>query len=145
MKERRILLLLLILPLMFLIGFTTVNLIKFEASLNEMNQNEILLEWAVTSLDEVKSFEIERRRNTDEWGSIGVKITVTQEMRFSQQKEFSYIDKDAYKSNSNEVLFQYRLKVEQLNGITADSQPTQIRYNTSAVRRTWGSIKSMFQ
>lgn len=144
MKERYKLLLLLVLPIMFLTGFTTVNLIKFEASLNDMNQNEILLEWTVTSVDEVERFVIERRRNTDDWHSLG-EIFITNQMRTVQQKEFSYTDKDAYKSNSNEVIFQYRLKVKQLNGITADSQPTQIRYNTSAVRRTWGSIKSMFQ
>lgn len=138
--------LLLILPVIFLIGASSVNLTSFTASINGVNQNIITLKWSVSSLDEVNSFVVERKMHTEDWKILpDSKVDITTEMRNIQQKEFEYTDSDVFKTNSNQVMIQYRLRVVQRNGLVAESQITQVQYTTSAVRRTWGSIKSMFQ
>lgn len=146
MTERKKLLLILILPVIFLIGASTVNLTSFTATVSGINQNLISLKWSVTSIDDINRFEIERKMHTDDWKVLpDSKVDITAEMRNIQQKEFEYTDSDVFKANVNQVVIQYRLRVVQRNGIVAESQITQVQYTTSAVRRTWGSIKSMFQ
>jgi len=146
MTEKKKLLLILILPVIFIIGASSVNLTSFTATVSGINQNVISLKWSVTNLDDINRFEIERKMHTDDWKILpDSKVDITAEMRNMQQKEFEYTDSDVFKANANQVVIQYRLRVIQRNGIVAESQITQVQYTTSAVRRTWGSIKSMFQ
>jgi hypothetical protein len=146
MIKRFKLLLFLTLPVIFIIGASSVNLTSFTASISGVNQNVISLKWSVANLDNINRFEIERKMHTDDWKILpDSRLDITSEMKNIQQKEFEYTDSDVFKTNSNQVMIQYRLRVVQNNGLVAESQITQVQYTTSAVRRTWGSIKSMFQ
>jgi hypothetical protein len=146
MTKRFKLLLFLTLPVIFIIGASSVNLTSFTASISGVNQNVISLKWSVANLDNINRFEIERKMHTDDWKILpDSRLDITSEMKNIQQKEFEYTDSDVFKTNSNQVMIQYRLRVVQNNGLVAESQITQVQYTTSAVRRTWGSIKSMFQ
>lgn len=89
---------------------------------------------------DVHSYFLERKRDFDHaFEVIGKEFRVN-----APGVLYEYRDRDLYKVESNEVV--YRLRV-QYKGGGSETLNTEIRvdYTSTAVRRTWGSIKAMFQ
>jgi len=58
-------------------------------------------------------------------------------------KEYRYEDDQVFKSEAEQV--DYRLEAVFTNGLRQVLVSRSIHYTPTAVRRTWGSIKAMFQ
>jgi len=58
-------------------------------------------------------------------------------------KVYTYVDDQVYKNNSQQI--GYRLEVVYDNGVRQILRTQNVDYTSTAVRRTWGSIKAMFQ
>ena len=58
-------------------------------------------------------------------------------------KEYQFKDDQVYKAASEQV--DYRLEVVFNNGVRQQIAEKKVNYTPTAIRRTWGSIKAMFQ
>lgn len=117
---------------------------QFDAVLDH-ERSVVVLSWSVSSLDQVSYFWVERKLSS-QLGFHRMEdsvIRITQNIRNSPPDVFTFTDNTLYKSNLTEDV-QYRLVVMMTNNEVHEMDRT-IQFTTSAVRRTWGSIKSMFQ
>ena len=142
MVKRTKILLSLVCSVLFLTAATTTYQLEFKVE-EGLNLNEIVAKWNVTNLDGIKEFELERKMNSSSWVLVN-EVLVTDAMVASGKKDFEYIDSDVYKNGETQAVAEYRLRVRHTDNSTAEFT-AQVSYTTSAVRRTWGSIKSMFQ
>ncbi len=98
----------------------------------------VKLEWQTGEESNLQKFVIERKTPQNAYVEIG---TIQPK---GNNSYYSYIDQNAYKSN--DVLFIYRLKMVDKDGVTITyTEPTSVSLNISGVKRTWGSIKAMFR
>ncbi|MCJ7553624.1 MAG: hypothetical protein MUO34_07045 [Ignavibacteriaceae bacterium] len=105
---------------------------------NARSENEdIRLEWRTSEETNLAKFVIERKTPQSTFAEIQ-----TIEPKGSNSV-YVYYDRNAYKSN--DLLFIYRLKIVDINGIISVSAETTVSHNVSGVKRTWGSIKAMFR
>jgi hypothetical protein len=126
----------------FLTAATTAYQLEFKVE-EGLNLNEIVAKWNVSSLDGIKEFELERKMNSSSWVLVN-EILITDAMVASGKKDFEYIDSDVYKTGETQAVAEYKLRVRHTDNTSAEFT-AKVSYTTSAVRRTWGSIKSMFQ
>lgn len=131
-------------PALLFMAMTSVLTVEFKVQESPAALNEIVATWKVSTLDDIREFELSRKMNSSDWVVVH-KVQVTDAMVASGKKDFEYIDRDVYKSGANQAIAEYRLKVSGRNNVTLGVYDAQVSYTTSAVRRTWGSIKSMFQ
>lgn len=135
----------LVLGAALLLAFTGSNLTitDFEASLSEENSNEIIVTWMAENEGDIEEYELHRKMPQDS------------EFRFIDTKdlqpgmgnivEYEYHDRAVFKSQTKGEQVVYRLKARLNNGQVNVVGQTDIHYTSSGVRRTWGSIKKMFQ
>jgi hypothetical protein len=113
------------------------DVIKFGSLQANSDGVNVTLRWITEDESNVSHFEIERRSGTDgefvTIGSIDVKGVSL----------YEFIDNTAFKKVV--TLYQYRVKIVYSNGTVAYSNNLTVTHTVSGVRRTWGSIKSMFR
>ncbi len=128
----------------FLAAFSAGNftLTEFRASLSEENSNEITVIWMAENDGQVSEYELLRKMPQDqEFYSIDMK-----DPRPSMGPvEYSYTDRSVFKSQARGEQVIYKLKAHFTDGRVEELGQTDINYISSGVRRTWGSIKRMFQ
>ncbi len=104
----------------------------------ERQQNDFVLAWQATLEEDVRSYELYRKTSyTADFARI---------QTFSAHgagKEYRFKDDQVYKTSSEEL--DYRLDVVFTNGLRQQVAEKKLNYTPTAVRRTWGSIKAMFQ
>lgn len=148
MKERLKLILLALLPFFVLGGFTSPVLTFFTAETNPSNESEVVIEWAVQNLATVQKFELHRRIPTMSNSSYthlhDADIVVTPDLVQNPPPRFVYRDNNLYKSAESADMAIYVLRIKPVNGPDIERE-ISVKYTTSVTRRTWGSIKSMFQ
>lgn len=147
MKERQKLTLLLLAPVIFLMAMTSVQLTHFSVLPNPSNEAEVNLEWSVDDLSKVSKFEIYRKipSRGNNYDPI-YELTVTSNIRQNPPSRFNHRDNTLYKAATVADEAYYILRVIDMRGTTIyESSEERVQYTTSATRRTWGSIKSMFQ
>lgn len=126
-------------------GARTASLNYFAVQLNPANSNEAVLTWKVNNLEEVRRFEVHRKMGNQPYQQLrDATMDITELILRNPTQEFLYNDRNLFKSSENVEDVEYILRIVQHNGINMDHQRS-IQYTTSAARRTWGSIKSMFQ
>lgn len=118
-----------------LFGFSTssVSIDYFKA---KTISDRVILEWKSLSETDLINYQIERKRE-NQTGFESVK-TITPS---GSGSVYSFEDIGLYKTNGETI--SYRLNIKTVTGsytmdVTAD-------YKSTAVRRTWGSIKAMFK
>lgn len=141
MKRSR-LFLLFVVPVMFLLAATTTYQLDFRVQ-EGVNLNEIVATWKLSDMSSVTEFELERKMNSSNWVTIH-KLQITDAIIASGKKEFQFTDDQVYKNAETMAIAEYKLRVKHRDN-TSREITAQVQYTTSAVRRTWGSIKSMFQ
>lgn len=128
----------------FLAAFSADNFIltEFRASISEENSNEITVIWMTENDGQVSEYELLRKMPQDqEFYSLDMK-----DPRPSMGPvEYSYIDRNVFKTQARGEQVIYKLKAHFNDGRVEDLGQTDINYISSGVRRTWGSIKRMFQ
>lgn len=132
--------------ILVLMGFSTSPINTFSIVVNNA---EVVLNWSVIDLSQVHKFEVYRKWEHNRSGKNDFvklddsEIIVNAAMRRNPPPYFEYIDNQLFKGeNGNDV--EYVLYIYMTDG-TRHEIHRHIQYTTSAVRRTWGSIKSMFQ
>ncbi len=102
------------------------------------NQGDnIEITWSTGQETNLKDFVIQRKTYQSNYTDIA---TIQPK---GSNSSYSYIDRAAYKTN--DVLYIYRLKIEDNDGSVSYLDQQSISHSISAVKRTWGSIKAMFR
>jgi cation transport regulator ChaB len=140
--KRTNLFLLILVPAILLIAATTAYQLEFRVQ-EGVNLNEIIATWKVSDMSSITEFELERKMNSSNWVVIH-KVQITDAILASGKKEFQYTDSDVYKTGETQAIAEYKIRAKHRDN-TSRELTAQVQYTTSAVRRTWGSIKSMFQ
>jgi hypothetical protein len=100
--------------------------------------NAFAIAWKAEVEEDVRTYELFRK--TSYTGS----FTMVQAFNaHGIGKEYQFKDDQVYKAASEQV--DYRLEVVFSNGIRQQIAEKKVNYTPTAIRRTWGSIKAMFQ
>lgn len=108
----------------------------------EKQNSDIVLTWQVSVEEGVLRYEVLRRTQF----SNGLFLKVAEVAPHGVGKLYQFRDDQVYKTTSEQV--EYRIEAVYTDGAgeIRESFPLQsIDYTPTAVRRTWGSIKAMFQ
>ena len=100
--------------------------------------NNFLIAWKAEIEQDVRSYELFRKTSfAADFSSIQVLNA------HGVGKEYQFNDDQVYKAASEQV--DYRLEVVFTNGLRQQVAERKVNYTPTAIRRTWGSIKAMFQ
>ena len=116
-------------------SFTGVRLKYFNL---ERQDEGVLITWETDQEDEVETFEVFRKAGFDAQFA-----RVAQSDDLGPDQQYRWIDKNVYKKGS--VFIDYRLEVVFTDGVRQRLAEKKINYTSTAIRRSWGSIKAMFQ
>jgi dolichyl-phosphate-mannose--protein O-mannosyl transferase len=123
---------------LFLLLAATVFAGAFVTIFTVSNQGDnIEITWSTSQETNLKDFIIQRKTYQSDYTDIA---TIQPK---GNNSSYSYIDRAAYKTN--DVLYIYRLKIEDNDGSVSYLEQQSISHSISAVKRTWGSIKAMFR
>jgi len=132
--------------LLVLMGFSPSPLSTFSVVVSNA---DVVLNWNVNDLSHVHKFEVYRKWEHNRSGKNEFvklddsEVEITSAMRRNPPPYFEYTDTQLFKGeNGSDV--EYVLYIYMTDG-TRHEVHRHVQYTTSAVRRTWGSIKSMFQ
>ena len=104
----------------------------------EQENNDFILLWQAEEEEDVRHYEVYRKT------SFIAEFERIQEITaHGPNKEYRFKDDQVYKSASEEL--DYRLDVVFTNGLRQQVAARKLNYTPTAIRRTWGSIKAMFQ
>ncbi len=127
------------------LGFQSALVSSFRAELNPANKSEVSVVWTVSQADQVVGFRIARSLRNDQSYSDVHAIQVNPGDITGSGREFQFIDRSVFKPGvASDAVF-YKLLIVYRNGSVEEKGPVTVNYTSTAIRRTWGSIKSMFQ
>ena len=128
--------------IILLVVLTGAGLWSSDVKLNYFNVdrqgNEFLITWKSDVENDVRTYELFRK--TSYTASFSAIQTINPH---GVGKEYQFKDDQVYKAASEQV--DYRLEVVFANGIRQQVAEKKVNYTPTAIRRTWGSIKAMFQ
>ncbi|SHK61387.1 hypothetical protein [Rhodothermus profundi] len=101
--------------------------------------NDLVVTWQANREEGVQRYELRRRTPA----SKGRYVLIAQIAPQGVGKPYRYVDRQVYKQAADEVA--YQLWVIYGNGTAQLLAEQAVNYTPTAVRRTWGSIKAMFQ
>ena len=127
------------------LGFQSAIVNSFRAELNPANRSEISVVWTVSQGESVAGFRIQRSVRNEQNYDVIHAVQVNPGDLSSAPREFRYIDRSVFKpGEAGDAVF-YKLLIDYNNGSVEEKGPVSVNYTSTAIRRTWGSIKSMFQ
>lgn len=120
---------------------TAANMASVKLSYFEVNreQNNFVVTWLAELEEDVRSYELYRKTAYVQDFARIAEIN----QPHGAGKEYIYKDDQVYKVGSE--LVDYRLEVVFTDGSRQTLAQRNVNYTPTAVRRTWGSIKAMFQ
>ncbi|MCH8568505.1 MAG: hypothetical protein LAT67_09585 [Balneolales bacterium] len=126
-----------------LLAANVAQVTQFRAEVPDPSRNEIRITWSVQQESEVSFYELKRKMSHESDFS-----TIKQvEPRPAQGgvHAYEYIDRNVFRKSNNTEPVLYELNVVFANGEKRFIGQAEVNYTSTAVRRTWGSIKAMFQ
>ena len=117
------------------LGYSNVKLNYFNV---ERQGNAFMITWKAEIEDDVRSYQLYRK--TSYAATFSAIHTIN---AHGIGKEYQFKDDQVYKAASDQV--DYRLEVVLANGLRQQVAEKEVNYTPTALRRTWGSIKAMFQ
>ena len=100
--------------------------------------NNFIVTWKAELEQDVRTYELHRKT------TYATEFVALQSFSaHGAGKEYQFKDDQVYKSASEQV--DYRLEVVFTNGLRQQIAERKVNYTPTAIRRTWGSIKAMFQ
>ena len=118
--------------------FDDVRLTYFKV--DEQGQNFVLT-WETDLEEAVRSFEVQRRTTF----SNGQYIVVSEYPPHGTKVQYLFRDDQVFKSAADvQDVVEYRLVVVYQSGARQILASKSVNYTSTALRRTWGSIKAMF-
>jgi len=128
---------------LLLIAANTATVTLFKADIPDTANNEIKLEWTVQEEKNVQHYEIKRKMVRDtEFSTIAI---VDAKPPSATPNQYDYMDRNVFRNSGNSEPVVYELNVFFTNGDSKFIGQAEVNYTSTAVRRTWGSIKAMFQ
>ena len=100
---------------------------------------DFVISWESELEEDVRQFEIMRKTpfSNDQF------VRVFEAVGHGPNKAYDFRDSQVFKSGSDQV--DYQLEVVYRNGVREVLKSQSMNYTSTAVRRTWGSLKAMFQ
>ena len=100
---------------------------------------DFVITWQSDIEEDVRQFEIMRKTpySNDQF------VRVHNVLAHGVNKAYTYRDSQVFKSGADKV--DYQLEAVYSNGVREVVKSQSLNYTTTAVRRTWGSLKAMFQ
>lgn len=127
------------------LGFQSAVVNSFRAELNPANRSEVSVVWTVSQGESIAGFRIQRSLRNEQSYDVIHAVQVNPGDLGSSPREFQYIDRSVFKpGDAGDAVF-YKLLIDYKNGSVEEKGPVTVNYTSTAIRRTWGSIKSMFQ
>jgi len=100
--------------------------------------NDFVISWRANVEQEVRSYELYRKT------TYAADFSGVQSFNpHGVGKAYQFKDNQVYKAASEQV--DYRLEAVFANGVRQQIAEKKVNYTPTAIRRTWGSIKAMFQ
>jgi len=129
------------------IGAVTFKLESFTDEIPSNNANAIRLKWVVSSDDAVASY-ILLRQTSDQPARKQIQ-EIEAKSGSESRKQYVFEDNTIYKTDEatgQQVTYYLQLKMKASGQIIEPANNmTRLTYTSTSVRRTWGSIKAMFQ
>ncbi len=100
---------------------------------------DLLISWQTDEERDVREYELQRMTRFTN----GQFVKVDALTPHGPGKAYLFRDEQVFKSSSEQV--DYRLEVVYSDGVREQLATEQVNYTSTAIRRTWGSIKAMFQ
>ena len=100
---------------------------------------DFVVKWQMETEDEVREYELTRRTPYSNQQFVKVEGLVAH----GTGVPYEFRDDQVYKSAADQL--DYRLEVVYQNGLREVVLTQSVNYTSTAIRRTWGSIKAMFQ
>ncbi len=100
---------------------------------------DLVISWQTEEEQDVREYELQRMTRFTN----GQFVKVESLSPHGPDKSYIYRDEQIFKSSSEQV--DYRLEVIYTDGVRQQLAREQVNYTSTAIRRTWGSIKAMFQ
>ena len=117
-------------------GQGTVRMSYFRVS---EDAGDLVISWQTEEELEVREYELQRMTRFTN----GQFVKVEALPPHGPDKSYLFRDEQIFKSSSEQV--DYRLEVIYTDGVRQQIAREQVNYTSTAIRRTWGSIKAMFQ
>jgi len=101
--------------------------------------NDFVVSWQSELEEDVRQFELMRRtpNSNDQFVQIYVAPS------HGPNRAYGFRDSQVFKSGSDKL--DYQLEAVYMNGVREVVRTESMNYTSTAVRRTWGSLKAMFQ
>ncbi len=128
---------------LLLMAANTVVVTQFLVDIPDPNKNEIKLTWVSQEESNLQQYEIRRKMLRD---SEPMTIaTVEPKPPSATPNSYEYLDRNVFRNNDTSEPVAYELHALFTNGDRVNLGHAEVNYTSTAVRRTWGSIKAMFQ
>lgn len=132
------------LSLLLFVGAGRVEVSDFTANVPNSSPNEIMLKWVTTLEVGVDHYELKRKMINDSDFKFLTNVNTASTLG-STNKVYKYTDKSVFKSTTGSEPVVYALYAVFSDGQVKYIGQAEVNYTTTAIRRTWGSIKAMFQ
>lgn len=124
-----------------IIGAGSIKVTRFDANIPAQSQNTIQLTWVVESEQDVKHFRIERKMLND----INFTPVHNELANKSGTGTYTWLDSGVFKATSGGEPVVYELYAVFTDNSEQYIDQASVNFTSTAIRRTWGSIKAMFQ
>ena len=114
--------------------------VKLGAFTARTEPSGVRVEWQMEAEPGVVAFDLRRRTAT----SNGAFVTVATLRPHGAARTYEYVDGSLYKGDAMS-LAEYQLEATFAGGARLVLFSAPVNYTTTSIRRTWGSIKAMFQ
>lgn len=123
---------------------TDVLLVRFNAVVQSSPTNEIQVSWVVSKEDDVDFYTVKRKMSHQDQFQDLAQIQLNEGAEELDGKTYTFFDRNVYKNTTEAEPVIYALYANKM-GISKFLAQVDVNYTTTTVRRTWGSIKAMFQ
>lgn len=127
-----------------LLAANAVLVTEFRADVPDPEKNEIEVAWLVQNEENLLHYNLKRKMTQDneflEIAQIQPKPQGNQ-----GQLRYEYMDRNVFRSSAASEPVIYELEAVFTDGERRFIGQAEVNYTSTAVRRTWGSIKAMFQ
>jgi hypothetical protein len=133
--------------LLFVAASNAFKLESFTAEISEDNRSAVRLKWTVSADQDVSSY-ILWRQTSDQMTRNQIQ-EIEARTGSESKKSYSFDDNTLYKADntaSQQVTYYIQVKMKGSGQIIEPmNNQTKLSYTSTTARRTWGSIKAMFQ
>jgi|AntRauTorcE11898_2_1112593.scaffolds.fasta_scaffold05772_4 hypothetical protein len=133
--------------ILLLVAAGSVELKEFSAQISTKNNTEVVVNWVVEEDSEGMVYVLKRKLSHEDDFTPLTQLDHEQGEFSMNGRSYSFTDSNVFKGNQSSDAVIYALYTKDNSGSNSLTFLSQANVNvtTTAVRKTWGSIKAMFQ